>query len=44
MRVVTLVGVCILYSFVLLCTEAFAVDRVLTIGGGYAPEGNQASL
>ncbi len=24
--------------------NAFAIDHILTIGGGYAPEGNQASL
>ncbi len=42
MRLIRFAQICVLILG--LDSAALAIDRILTIGGGYAPEGNQASL
>lgn len=43
-RLIVVLGIAMLAVTQPHASPAFATDHVLTIGGGYAPEGNQASL
>ena len=44
MRLIALFWITLVSSTSLLVSSVCATDHILTIGGGYAPEGNQASL